>query len=289
MIASFKEVKCSNIEFSVYQKCLMTSSAPHVIPDDNADVKKAMKEKNALFASYITEYDCKSSTAWWFCVKDDEYDISKLKAKQRYEITKGRRNFYVEQINPADYEEQIYEIDKKKFAEYPVQYRPKMKSTAHEHVSGIILEHRRIFGLFDRNSAELKGYYVCGEKYFPCVQLLSTGIDPSTYKENSSAAIVDGILTYYQSLSEECYLSDGARNVRHITQYQAYLCKNFGFRYAYCKMKMVYTFAIKLIVRMLKPFKTLFLKSKNLLLYNVGCVMKMDDYSKLSMRGETDV
>lgn len=289
MIAGFEETKSADIKFLVYQKCLVTDSAPHVIPDSSVDVRVAMKKERAMFASYITEYDCDDKTAWWFCVKDDEYDVVKLKAKQRYEITKGRRNFYVEQINLFDHEDQIYEIDKKKFAEYPKEYRPTLRPTAHEHVMGLNGDDQRIFGLFDRKSSELKGYYICREKTFPCIQLSSTGIDPTTYKNNSSAAIMDGILTYYQSISEECYLCDGARNIRHITRYQQFLCSVFNFRYAYCKMKMIYPKWMKMAVTILKPFKNILLKSSNGFLYNIACVLKMDDYSKMSLKGESDV
>lgn len=289
MIESFKEIKCADIKFRVYQKCLMTDSAPHIIPDGGMDVMAVMKKERAMFASYIAEYDCDDKTAWWFCVKDDEYDVSKLKAKQRYEITKGRRNFYVEQINLLDHKDRIYEIDKKKFAEYPEAYRPILKPTAHEHIMGIIGDDQRIFGLFDRKTSELRGYYICREKTFPCIQLSSTGIDPATYKDNSSAAIMDGILTYYQSISKRCYLSDGARNIRHITNYQQFLCSVFNFRYAYCKMKMLYPMWMKMVVTILKPFKNILAKSSNDFLYNIACVLRMDEYSKLSLKGESDV
>ena len=289
MIVSFKQIKSLNIGFMVYQKCLMADSAPHIIPDNSLNIRGTMRKERAMFASYITEYDCENKTAWWYCIKDNEYDVSKLKAKQRYEITKGRRNFYVKEINLVDYEEQIFIIDKKKFAEYPDAYKPTLKPTAHEHILSLIASDQRSFGLFDRKSSELKGYYICGERTFPCIQLSSTGIDPSTYKDNSSAALMDGILTYYQNKAVKCYLCDGARNIRHITQYQKFLCSVFNFRYAYCKMKMIYPLWMKIAVTILKPFENMLIKSLNSFLYNIACVLKMDKYSKMSLKGASNV
>ena len=284
MLEKTLQTKKEECDFCFYQHCLLLNESPNVVVDDQM-IKDALKKSNAWFARYITEFDISENTEWWYCLKDDKYDISLFKAKARYEINKGRKNFYVNKINAFEYDEDIYIIDVKKFEEYPVAYRPEIKKNGDKYLTSERVKKSDIwFGLFDINNGKLSGYAVVKETEFGCVNLNVVAILPETYKRNSSAALVDGILTYYQNKAEKHYICDGSRNIKHITNYQDFLISTFGFRRAYCRLKIIYKWWMKIAVVMIKPFKNLLLKSDRPLFYSMGSLLKMDEYARLSQR-----
>lgn len=79
-----------------------------------------------LLIRWTTDLDYPEKTEWWYCVKDTPFDINSLKSKRRYEINKGKKFFNVKEINPLNFKEEIYEIQKKAYETYPLKYQPKL-------------------------------------------------------------------------------------------------------------------------------------------------------------------
>lgn len=78
--------------------------------------------RKALLASYITAFDVNEPTQWWFTVKDDEYDLSTLQAKKRYEVTKARKFCDTKEINPHEYLDELFDCYKKSFTAYSKRF-----------------------------------------------------------------------------------------------------------------------------------------------------------------------
>lgn len=68
--------------------------------------------------------------------------------------------------------------------------------------------------------------------------------------------MVAGIVEDYNDrIGKNFYINDGARSISHETAFQDYLEKYFGFRKAYCKIHIAYNPSIKLVIKMLFPFR----------------------------------
>lgn len=262
----------------------MLNTAPHILCEES-NVKKEFKKSKAWFAHFITEYDVGEETSWWYCIKDERYDVGNFKAKNRYEINKGRKNFFVQKINPEPYDRELLDLDIQKFSDYPKAYKPTLSEIEKSLKERIFLnKNNKWFGLFDKENKKLCGYGVVGENGV-CINLNVVTIDSSTYKRNSSVALIDGILTFYDNYAGGgCYLCDGARNVKHITNYQEFLISNFNFRKVYCKAKFICKWWVKPILFIALPFKKLLLKSNNKLFYNLGCILRLKKYANLSIK-----
>ena len=63
-----------------------------------------------LLARWTTDFDCGYETNWWYVIKDTPFDIVSLKAKRRYEINKGNKNFQVRKIKSSEYPEEMFMI-----------------------------------------------------------------------------------------------------------------------------------------------------------------------------------
>lgn len=68
------------------------------------------KYPHAFRAEYASDWDCGSETSYWYVIKDTPFDVNALKAKRRYEITKGCRNFTVRRINVKDEADGMYSV-----------------------------------------------------------------------------------------------------------------------------------------------------------------------------------
>lgn len=232
-----------------------------------------------LLARWTTDFDKIDAGSWWYVIKDTPLDVSKLKAKKRYEINRGMKNFDVRPIDAKKYKEQIYDIQVAAFAVYPNKYRPtvdkeKVFSTIELWGSLVVL------GAFIKDGEELKGYAVLSQKDEKYVEFSALKVFPEAEKNGINAALCAGALFHFESFLEGGgIICDGARSVSHETKFQDYLEDKFGFRKAYCKLHIAYSPNIKPIVKILYPFRKLLQKLDNVKkIHNINAVLKMESF-----------
>lgn len=208
----------------------------------------------ALLARWTTDWDCGYETNWWYVIKDTPFDISTLKAKRRYEINKGKKNFSVKRINPIDFQDELLEVTKLAYSSWPEKYRPsvddnKFKQDLNAWKDNIV------YGGFDNKNGRLCAYSYLTE-YPGHMEFSVLRACPESEKKGINAAMVAAIVEDYNDrLGNNFYINDGARSIRHETAFQDYLEKYFEFRKAYCKLNIYYRFPVGLIVKVLYPFR----------------------------------
>lgn len=110
-----------------YNHAAIPTTAPHEEPSmepiDNGNIWK-IDGGQPLLIRWTTDFDCGYETNWWYVIKNTPFDISRLKAKRRYEINKGNRNFVIKEIVPAEWCEEIYKVAVAAYETYPKSYRP---------------------------------------------------------------------------------------------------------------------------------------------------------------------
>lgn len=221
-------------------------------------------------------FDCKMKTEWYYIIKDDHLKIDKLKAKLRYEINKGNKNFKTNIINPLLCFDNIFNVFIEAYSAYPEKYRPKLIKNAFEVQIRQMVEKGYVFiGEFDRIDNKMVGVAVleCSGDY---INYRMHKVLPEQEKRAVNAALVSGVLSYYET-GEYKYIVDGERAIKHETGFQNYLIKYFGFRKAYCKLNILYNPLFRLLVNILYPFREIMVKFKNSsLLYNVYCVLEQE-------------
>lgn len=74
------------------------------------------------------------------------------------------------------------------------------------------------------------------------------------------------------------YILDGARSINRETHFQDYLEKYFGFRKAYCKLRIAYNPKIKWMIPLLYSMRKLLIKFDNLgVFHQVNAILKMEE------------
>lgn len=232
-------------------------------------------------ARWTTDFDCGHETNWWYVIKDSEFDINSLKAKRRYEINKGVKNFDVRPINPDNYREELYNVQVAAFSAYPKKYRPTVVKEAF--VKGVDgWTNYRVFGAFSRNTGCLAGYSLLEDTDERFKSFIVQKTEPNFEKYSVNAALVEGILSYYSDfLGDGGIICDGARSISHETNFQDYLEKYFGFRKAYCRLHIKYKPKIQLIVKCLFPFRKLLKIFDGVgIVHQINSILKMEEISK---------
>lgn len=269
------------MEWKYYNHAAIPTCAPHEIPDitsvKNGDIWKIFR-RTPVLARWTTDFDCGYETNWWYVIKDTAFDIAALKAKRRYEIKKGIKNFEVRRIlNPQEYAEEFVDVQVDAFSAYPSKYRPVVDRAKFKR-NLVNWAHDRIcvYGAFSRQDGRLCGYaYLMEEERVLHFNVLKTR--PSSEKFGVNAAIVYKILLdFNDKLEKGLYICDGARSILHETAFQDYLEKYFGFRKAYCKLHIAYNPRYRGLLSALYHCRSLLRKFDNFgLIHKVNGVMAM--------------
>lgn len=149
-----------------YNHALLPVTTPNECPDLSELQDKDTWNYNgnkALLARWTTNFDCGYETNWWYCIKDDSFNINSVKSKIRYYIKRGIANFDVKVINACDYKVELYNVQVAAFSAYPESYRPTVDKE--RFLNGISKwnENYIVFGAFERENGMLQGYSLCHE------------------------------------------------------------------------------------------------------------------------------
>lgn len=244
-----------------YNHAAISDLAPH----ENVDISVVESgeifnmQGKPLFARWTSDFDCGYETSWWHLIKDEPFDLMSVKAKRRYEVNKGIKNFEVKRIITSDYAEEIYNVYAEAYKEYPAKYRPSIdKEKMIDGLSNTDPDPRiENYGAFDRETGTLCGFAWLrrGERELAFCTLKTMPV----YEGRAiNAAMVYFILEDNKDfLSSGGYICDGERSIVHETAFQDYLEKYFGFRKAYCRLNVKYRKGVRLIVKVAYCFRGL--------------------------------
>ena len=265
-----------------YNSAAVPTTPPTVDPDTDAISNKSiwsLEGKTPLLARWTTDFDCGYETNWWYVIKDTVFDVSALKAKRRYEINKGDKNFEIRLINPTEYAEALLDVQIAAFSAYPKKYRPTVNRESFVNSVGEWEKDYVAFAAFNRENNEISGYALLKESHQNYVEFAVLKTKPQCEKLSVNAALVAGVLKYFEGhLAHGGIICDGARSIYHETAFQDYLEKYFEFRKAYCRLHVSYNPRIKWVISLLFPFRGLLRRFDSIKIANkINSVLRMEE------------
>lgn len=268
-----------------YNHAAIPTTAPHeepnIAPLQNNSIWK-IDGGTPLLARWTTDYDCGCETSWWYMIKDTPFDINALKAKRRYEINKGIKNFDVKEIEPRNYSEAIYDVQIAAYSAYPEKYRPSVDKDLFISSIGQWYCDYVCIGAFARETNKLCGYALLAKERDKHIGFNILRTNPEHERNGVNAALVEGVLRYFNSFLESGgYICDGARSINHETAFQDYLEKYFGFRKAYCKLHIKYRPCLGWIIKLIYPFRNFFAKLDGInIVHLINSVLQMEEIAR---------
>lgn len=252
---------------------------PDIILIENGDIWNM--DGSPLLARWTTDFDCKYETNWWYVIKDNSFDISRLKANYRYKINKGIRMFECKRINPKEYLEELHEVFLAAYSSWPKKYRPNASfERTKKFINEICNQSSTIcYGAFFRESGKLCGFMKCRVRDV-YTELQIQRVNPAYEKYQINAALVHCLINdfSFQLCKGETFILDGARSINHETAFQDYLEKYFGFRKVYCKLHIAYNPKIKWAVDILFKFRKMLIKLDGIgIIHKINGILKMEE------------
>lgn len=218
-------------------------------------------------------------TEWWYCVKDTPLELESLKAKRRYEINKGRKNFDTKLIDPMTYRSELSKIFVHVAERYPAIYRSIPDNKEMDEKIALWSREKIVIGAFKDNT--LCGYLIAAADgdmlHLEMVKVLDI-YEPLNINFALLAFLCDWYLVNGFSM-----LNDGSRNIRHQTAFQDFLIKYFGFKKAYCHLFIKYHPFVWMLIILLYPFRYSLYQSKHRVWYNLGCLLRQEEFRRNSL------
>ena len=254
-----------NIPWVYYQGFLQPASFPHIeVNLSKKEAEELLNMSKTLFLRWSSDFDCRYNTEWWYVIKDDKSDLSLLSLNTRSKIRRGLKNYIVHKIDALYLANNGYEVYRSAFSRYKGGIKPTSKQSFKNSILSSINfpEVVEYFGVFYKD--KLVGYAM---NYIQdnAVNYSTIKYNPYYLKYYSSYALIFEMNNYYLNEKKVKYVYDGARSIYHQTNVQEYLINKFKFRKAYCKLNIVYSTKMKLLVSCLYPLRKLFSKASNLL------------------------
>jgi hypothetical protein len=124
---------------------------------------------------------------------------------------------------------------------------------------------REFWGVYLKGTDELIGYSQ-NKISHNCCEYDEIRFHPSFLKLYSSYVLFYQMNQYYLNEKNFKYVNDGARSISHNTNIQQFLIDKFKFRKAYCRLHVLNSRSLALVIKLLYRFKGL-IKRGNLGLF----------------------
>lgn len=261
-----------------YNGALMPAGAPHIAPTEE-DIERAKKMGGYRFITYVTDFDCEEETPWWYIIKDEPLVLEEIESSNtRHKIRKGLRHVEIRKIDCRAYGEELYNC----YLKAQERYKAYENQVSREmFLEALEKDTSQYYGAFFRENNAMVAY-VKIELFEDSVAMSVIKYDPEYLKYQVSAALTYQVVCDYLNEGHCKYVIDGQRAIRHKTNIQDYLEHTFQFRKAYCRLHMVYNTKMKIVVKVLYPFRKVVEKiaGENVFLNNVVSVLKMEEISR---------
>jgi len=241
--------------FRKYNGAIIPDIPPDMLINYNeAEIKSFMKNSNALFARWESDFDCKEITDFWFLINDTPMNLEDYDSRIRNQIRKGLKECIVEPITSNQLISYGYDVYFSVFNKYKTYLKAKTKDQFIEEIISTA-SNWEYWGVFYKK--RLIGYskVMVVDDY---AEYRSIKLHPHFLKNLPSEALIYTMNYNYLNKRKFRYVNNGARSISHQTNFPLFLIRKFKFRRAYCKLNIIYSSKLSVFVKLFFPFRRLF-------------------------------
>ena len=266
-----------------YNHAAIPTCAPHETPDLTPIKDGSIWKMNGkpLLARYTTDWDCGYDTGWWYLIKEAPFDVASLSSNSRKHIKEAFRKTEVKKIDPVEYVDALYECSHQAFLKYKLASNEIPFDVFKQNCINAAKYKIEFWAGFDLQTGALIGW-INVQVHENWCEIISAKFDPRFLKLRVSDALYAGVLDFYLNQEKKMYASSGTRSINHVTNTQEYKEQHFGYRKAYCKLRIEYSPKVTLLIKVIYPFKFLvnfvgrFVKKAHLL----SAVLDMEEIAR---------
>lgn len=256
-----KAIELNHINWILYNGALVPDVPPHIEIDlTREEAKYLLKNSKAYFLRWPSDFDCGFKTEWWYLIRDKGIDLDEFNSGRRWEIKNGIKRCIVKKVDAEYIANNGYDIYISAFESYNTFQKPAGREEFYD--SMISKKGNSVFDFwaaFDRADNNIIAYFM--NRLGPdCCMYSTAKFKPEFLKLYVSQALIYEMTNYYLNELGFKYVYNGARSISHKTNVQDFLIDKLHFRKAYCKLNVVYSPIVKIIVHVLYPFRNVISK-----------------------------
>ena len=260
-----------NTNWRKYNAAIIPISPPHIeVKELRSEIQGIIQQNNALFARWVSDFDYKKQTNFWYVVHDTPMQMSDYSANTRNQIKKGINNFQINIIDRSVVEKEGYDIYASAFQSYNTLLQVKSKDLFIKELEG----EWEFWGVYFKG--DLIGYSQ-NKIADRCCDYSTIKINPIYKKMYPNYALFFVMNKYYLNDKNLKYVSDGARSLVHQSNIQEFLIKKFKFRKAFCRLHVLYSPFTKRVVSLLYPLRALLCSVNITLFKKIVLVLKQEE------------
>lgn len=262
------------IHWKIYQGALIADVPPHTkIELDKNDISFLLKKSKAFFLRWVSDFDRKDKTQFWYVIKDNFGDFDELSSNTRSKIRRGLKKCYVKKVDKKEIADQGYNVYIKAFDRYDTfikplseeEFKKNIEQTDYDYWAVYFKENDELVAFSQNIIADLTVNYSVIK------------LHPDYLKYYTSYALLFEMNKYYLSEHNFKYVNDGARSLSHATNIQNFLIEKFKFRKAYCTLNVAYSPLVEIFVKILYPFRKIIEKLKFSIAQKITVVLRHEE------------
>ena len=238
------------VNWRKYNGALIPQQPPHIeINADEKDILQRIENDKAYFARWTTDFDCNKQTEFWHVICDKFTSIENLSRNTRNNVRRGLKRCVIEKVDNKFVIENCYSVYKAAFDNYhghlsPISNKEFEQEYSFYHEANIW----DFWVVYEKETNQIIAYTRNKVEYNQC-ELCTTKFHPKFLRKfYPSEALFYTMNNYYLNKKNFKYINDGARSISHETNIQEFLIQKFRFRKAYCKLNIIYSRDIRLLV-----------------------------------------
>lgn len=239
------------------------------------EANELLKEQG-LMVRNTYDFDTKEETSFWFIIKDNLEDISKLPFSARRNIRRALRFYNIKKINVNEFSEKAFPIITSAQKSYKVKSKVTSEKEFEAEVGQYKEDNNKDFWIVERKSDnEAVAIAINTIKKDSCeydtMRCKPEALHDRTYPYYG---LIYEMNRHYLGEKKLRYVNDGSRTVTEHSSIQDFLIHNFGFRKAYCKLRIHYKWWLNVVIKVLFPLRNV------IPIRNIRGILKMEAYSR---------
>jgi len=248
-----------------YNGAIIPTIPPHIEVESSCDeIHKIMDYQSAFFARWTSDFDSKDITEFWYIINDSKLDIDSYSVNTRSKIRRGLKKIDVKVVTKNEILIKGFDVYKASFDRYKSFTLPDNKGVFQNEITNLDGV-RQFWGIYLKDSDKLIGYSQ-NKISHNCCEYDEIRFHPDFLNLYSSYVLFYKMNQFYLNEKNFKYVNDGARSISHNTNIQQFLIDKFKFRKAYCRIHVINSVGLSLVIKLFYPFKSI-IKRVNLNLF----------------------
>jgi len=248
-------IEHKGISWRKYQGALIPDIDDQPIVVTEEDARELLKKSGAYLLRWISDFDTKHETDFWYVIKDSSPDLDKLSSNTRSKVRRGLKNCNIKKVKASFIAENAYQVYSRAYERYEAGQTPIEERSFSDDIMKTDPDVWDFWAVFDRND-EIVAYSQNRRVGNHCIYTTIKFV-PEALKLYSSYALFYEMNNYYLNILHLAYVNDGARCIHHQTNIQGYLIDKFHFRKAYSVLHIAYRADIGILLALLYPFRSM--------------------------------